>query len=50
MAAAVKRFSDYIKGETLTVILSEEALGPGKAIANDSFDGEDLDIALEKAR
>jgi isoleucyl-tRNA synthetase len=45
---AIADFADYIKGETLCVMLSEGQLPDGVS-ASDAFDGEQLTISIKKA-
>ncbi len=46
---AVESFSDYIRGETLAIELSNQQPQDGAAVSSDSFDGEELTIGVLKA-
>ena len=46
LASAVAAFADYVRGETLTVELSEGE--PDDGAASDTFDGETLSVSLSK--
>jgi isoleucyl-tRNA synthetase len=48
LATAVKAFSEYILGETLTVALEEGAGPAGLPALTDEFDGEKMTAAIEK--
>jgi len=48
LEAAVAAFKDYIMGETLTVEMLNQPLPPNLPAAEDTFDGEKLQIALER--
>mgnify|MGYP000926163391 CR=1 FL=1 len=49
LAQAVERFKEYITAETLTVELVNAVAPEGWAYVTDSFDGEDVTVALVKA-
>jgi len=48
LQAAVEAFRDYIMGETLTLEMLNQPLPAGLPAAEDTFDGEHLQIALER--
>ncbi len=48
LAAAIKSFQDYISAETLAVELLDEKPGEGCTCVEDEFDGEKVQIGLEK--
>lgn len=49
LAKAVQAFGDYIMAETLTVVMDDQGLPDGLTTVSDSFDGETVTIAIEKA-
>jgi isoleucyl-tRNA synthetase len=48
LARAIKDFQEYIQGETLAVELRSQPAPAGLTTISDEFDGETLQIALEK--
>jgi isoleucyl-tRNA synthetase len=49
LSQAVADFKDYIQGETLAVSLQSGPVPAGLAATTDSFDGEQVTVALKKA-
>jgi isoleucyl-tRNA synthetase len=50
LAESIAKYQDYIMGETLSLELRAEEIPAGLPSASDSFDGEDITVAIEKSK
>ncbi|MDR3574038.1 MAG: isoleucine--tRNA ligase [Anaerolineaceae bacterium] len=50
LAESIGKYRDYIMGETLTVELKADEIPAGLPSASDTFDGEDITVAIEKSK
>jgi isoleucyl-tRNA synthetase len=50
LTEAIGKYKEYIMGETLSVVLKANEAPAGLPSATDSFDGEEITVAIEKSK